>query len=104
MLARGSLQKPRFVRMIRFVHHDYPWLDEPGSLKLAHSTTMESVGAISRGAVTSDQVANLANPMRRTLNGLLPNQIGKRQRLIARLCDFEHMINHVLLQSNRLEL
>ena len=104
MLARGPTEEPRFVRMIRLVRNDYPCPKKLHSVKLAHSTRLVSTRAISRGGEEPRQPVNLAGPMRRTLRGLLTNQIGKRQRLVTRLCDFEHMINDVLFQRDRLEL
>ncbi len=103
VLAGGSMESPRFVRMIRLVHHFYPWSDKPDSVKLAHSTRVVPPRAFSRGA-WKRLPAQLASSIRRALRGLLANQIGKRQRLVGRLRNFEHMINHVLFQSNRLEL
>ena len=97
MLARGSMEEPRFFRMIRLVHHDYPWSDEPDSAERTHSRTMESASSISRGAVHAHLPVNLAIPMRQALGGMLTNQVSKGLRLVGRLCDFEHMINDVLL-------
>ena len=104
MLARGQMEEPRLVRMIRLVRHDYPCPNKLDAVKLAQSIRVVSTRAISRGGEEPRQPVNLAGPMRRTLRGLLTNQIGKRQRLVTRLCDFEHMVNHVLFQRDRLEL
>ena len=104
MLARGPMEEPRFVRMIRLVRHDYPCPNKLDTVKLTQGIMMVPTRAISRGGGEPRQPVNLEGPMRRTLRGLLTNQIGKRQRLVTRFCDFEHMINDVLFQRNRLEL
>ena len=104
MLARGPMEEPRFVRMIRLVRHDYPCPNKLDTVKLTQSIRVVPTRAISRGGGEPRQPVNLEGPMRRTLRGLLTNQIGKRQRLVTRLCDFEHMINDVLFQRDRLEL
>lgn len=104
MLARGPMEEPRLVRMIRFIRHDDPWPDKPDTVKLAHNRRVGADRAFSRGAEEPRRPANLASPTRRALRGLLTNQISKRLRLVTRLGDFEHMINHVLLQCNRLKL
>ena len=104
MLARGPMEEQRFDCMIRLVSHDYPCPNKLDAVKLAQSVRVVSTRAISRGGEEPRQPVNLAGPMRQTLRGLLTNQIGKRLRLITRLCDFEHMINDVLFQRDRLEL
>ena len=104
MLARGQMEELRFVRMIRLVRHDHPCPKKLDVVKLAHSTRLVSTRAISRGGEEPRQPVNPAGAMLQTLRGLLTNQIGKRQRLVTRLCDFEQMINDVLFQRDRLEL
>ena len=98
------MEELRFVRMIRLVRRDHPCPKKLDVVKLAHSKRLVSTRAISRGGEEPRQPVNLEGPMRRTLRGLLTNQIGKRQRLVNRLCDFEHMINDVLFQRDRFKL